>query len=533
MTDRPVTMSRATALLTAAGLVLAAAGVTYLAVRPQAEADHAAAQTSPTTPVSSGSAAAGSPPPQGSDGAAGATGVPLPDVEVTLTEEAVARAGIEVQPVGISHGADAVRIPAVIEPNAYRRVAVTPLVGGRVTRVQAELGERVERGDTLASVYSPGLAEAQTKYLTARAELEAIAQELKRTERLATIGAASQQELERARATHTSMATSLEGARAQLVLLGMTTAAIDRLSATAAVTATIAIPAPIDGIIVERQANVGLNVDPAMPLFTVVDLSNVWAVGDLYERDFPRVRVGAEATVTTTAYPGLAIGGRVTYIDPQLNLESRTARVRVEVPNPRRELRLGMFAELQIAEAAGAGTPTTTVPREAIQTIGNRHFVYVARSEAPGKFVEREVRLGNFSGAAVEITSGVKPGDAVVTKGSFFVRAERERIGSRAAQGTGAPPGGLAAKPAGTLRVTITEKGFEPARVTASAGAPVRVTFVRTTENTCAKEVLVPASNVKRPLPLNEPVVVELPPKPGEVTFTCGMKMLSGVVVIR
>ena len=533
MTNGGVTIGRGALLAGAVALVLGSAGVTYVITR-----DRPAGPAAMDTPTAASPAppAPGQPAPAASARARAADS-PLPDVEVAVTEEAMARAGIEVSPVGSTGSADAVRIPAVIEANAYRRVTVTPLVGGRVTRVEAELGDTVKRGATLALVYSPGLADVQTKYLSTRAELEAAAQELRRTERLVAIGAASQQELERIRATHTSVATTLEGARAQLVLLGMTRAAIDALTMPNEITATTRVTAPIDGVVIERQANLGLNVEPAMPLFTVADLSNVWAVGDLYERDFPRVRVGSEATITTTAYPGLALRGRVAYIDPQLSAESRTARVRVEVPNPRRELRFGMYAELQIVAPPTSGV--VTVPREAVQTIGDRQFVYLARPGQRGTFVEREVRLGDMTGGSLEITSGVKAGDAIVTKGSFFVRAERERLGLRAAPGSQVPAGNMPGMAMGgrqhaePVRVHVTEKGFEPARVTLSGTRPVRITFVRTTDNTCAKELAVPALNIKRALPLNEPVVVELPQKPGEVAFTCGMNMFRGAVVVQ
>lgn len=533
MSDGRLTIGRSAALLAVTALVLATAGVTYFVVRRDAGGQHPGMDMSSQAPPAASTPGAAPPGAQ----LPAATDTPVPDIDVTLTPEAVARAGIEVSPVGTSAGADAVRIPAVIEANAYRRVAVTPLVAGRVTRVEAELGQPVRRGATLAVVYSPGLAEAQTRYLSARAELDAAVQELNRTERLAAIGAASQQELERIRASHTSMATAVEGARAQLVLLGMAPAAIARLTTPNEITATTSVPAPIDGVVLERQANVGLNVDPSMPLFTVVDLSNVWAVGDAYERDFPRIRVGSDATVTTTAYPGLALAGRVTYIDPQLNPESRTARIRVEVPNPRRELRLGMYAELQIA--ARRTTGVVTVPRDAVQTIGSRQFVYLSPPGQRGTFVEREVRLGDMSGSSVEIISGVKPGDAVVTKGSFFVRAERERLGLRAAPGSQAPSGAMPGMAMGgnqntdAVRVTVTEKGFEPGRISVSGAQPVRITFVRTTDNTCAKEIVVPAHNIRRALPLNEPVVVELPQKRGEVAFACGMNMLRGAIVVQ
>lgn len=525
MSRARVTMGRGAAVMAAVALVLATAAVTYFIARRQPAREPSAAGMAPSAQAAASGNAAVSPP-----AVAAGSEAPLPDLDVPFTDEAIARAGIEVGPVTTSGASGGVKIPAVLEANAYRRVIVTPLVAGRVTRVQAELGQHVRRGAPLALVYSPALAEAQTSYLSKRAELNAAAQELARTERLAAIGAASQQELERIRATHTGVATAVEGARAQLVLLGMRPAAIAELTRPNEITATTGIAAPIDGVVTERQANVGLNVDPSMPLFTIVDLSTVWAIGDLYEQDFPRVRVGSEATITTTAYPGLALGGRVTYIDPQLNAESRTARVRVEVPNPQRQLRLGMFAELQIG--AGGGPTAVTVPREAVQTVGNRHFVYLVPRNQRGRFIEREVRLGDASGTAVQITSGVRTGDAVVTKGSFFIRAERERLGLRPPPGAQMPAGDKSVAGMAS-RVTITEKGFEPDRLTISSAGPVRVTFVRTTDNTCAKEVAVPSQNIKRALPLNQPVVIELADKRGEVAFACGMNMLRGAIVVQ
>jgi cobalt-zinc-cadmium efflux system membrane fusion protein len=413
-----VTLSRTTAIASGLILLLIGATVSYLLVRRNVT-EHVQ-----PAPSSAGSATATPPTPLPPS-----TDTPLSDVEVTLTEQADKRAGIEFAPVSTSGAAGAVTIPGVIEADAYRKVVVTPLVAGRVTRVTAELGQQVRRGASLATIFSPGLAEAQTRYLSIRAELEAVSQELKRTERLVEIGAASRQELERVRATHTTAATAVEGVRAQLALLGMSPAAISGLASAKDISSITSVPAPIDGVITERQANLGLNVDTSTPLFTVVDLSSVWVQGDLYEKDFSSVRVGSTVTVTTTAYAGLVLHGRVAYIDPQLNEQTRTARVRVEVPNPRRELRLGMYAEMQIA---GRGAVVgVAVPREAVQTIGNRQFVYIAQPGQRARYTEREVRIGKTSGDVVEIVAGLKSGDAVVTKGSFFVRAERERLGPR------------------------------------------------------------------------------------------------------
>lgn len=351
------------------------------------------------------------------------------EVVVTLSPEAVERARIVVAPVTAGSGVGSVRLPALVEPNAYRQVAVTPLAAGRVTRVMVDLGTEVRQGQTLAQVFSPELAEAQTRYVSARADLEAHERELERTGKLVEIGAASRQELERVHAEHASKRAGAESARSQLELLGLSRPAIDSLGAGGAVAATIDVPAPIGGVITERQANLGLNVEPGAVLFTVVDRSSVWIVADLFEKDFASVRVGSVATVTTAAYPALLLKGRVSYIDPQVSAETRTAKVRIEVPNARGELRFGMYADVRLDTA---GQPSATlIPKSALQTVGGRQVVYLVDAKEPGRFTEREVRLGQNVGDHVEALSGVSPGDLVVTAGSFFVRAELERMGLR------------------------------------------------------------------------------------------------------
>lgn len=448
---------------------------------------------------------------------------PLPDVTVTLTKEAVDRAGIEVTPVRTGGTASSARLPGVVQPNAYRQVVVTPLVSGRVTRVSAQLGERVRRGQTLAQIYSPELAEAQTRYISARAELEAHERELERTQQLVKIGAASRQDLERIHAEHTAQQTMVQSARSRLELLGVAASA---LTTGKDVNAATNVPAPIDGVVTEREANLGLNVDASTKLFTVVDLSTVWIVADVYEKDFVRVRVGSGATVTTAAYPDLVLQGRVSYIDPQVNPETRTAQARVEVANPRGELRLGMFAEVQVSDAAAASA--ALVPRSAVQNVGNRQVVYVVNPKEAGKFVEREVRLGATTGDEVEVLTGVKAGDVVVAEGSFFIRAERERLGVRPASSTSTSSGKEQ-----TARVTVGDRAFEPARLSLKARVPARITFVRTSEKTCATAVAF-ADLIRRDLPLNQPVDIEFTPeKTGEVGFACGMGMLRGTIVVQ
>lgn len=531
-----VTIHKGAAAIVGLALVLVGAGASYLFMRSSAEMPERMDASVVSTSAAPASGA------QPSSATTAPKNAPLSDVIVPLSAEAVDRAGIVVAPVANGTSAGGIRLPGVVEPNAYREVAVTPLVAGRVTRVSAELGASVRRGQTLAQIYSPELAQAQTKYVSAKAMLEAHDRELQRTQKLVEIGAASRQEMERIHAEHAAQTAAVESARSQLELLGVSASGIEALGSGSKVNATTSVPAPIEGVITERAANVGLNVDQASPLFTVVDLSTVWIVADVYEKDFSQVRIGNDATVTTSAYPGLSLRGRISYIDPQVNPETRTAKVRVEVPNPRGELRLGMYADVVVTGAPGASVPV--VPRSAVQNVGNRTVVYLANPKEPGTFTEREVRLGDTSGEQVEVTAGLQPGDVVVTDGSFFVRAERERLGLRPAPAATAATGISSAIPPASsgsdtddvqsAKIVVSEQGFEPAKVVLRAGTPARLTFVRTTDKTCGTEVVFPSLNIKRALPLNEPVIIEFTPaKAEEIAFACGMNMLRGAVVVQ
>lgn len=360
------------------------------------------------------------------------TAGPLPDVAINLSEDAVAKAGVVVSPVSLSETTSSIRLAGIVEANGYRQVVVAPLVSGRVTRVLVTLGDRVARSAPLVEVYSPELAEAQTRFLSMRAGFQAVEQEVARTDRLVEIGAASKQELERVHAEHVRHRTEVESARTRLQLLGMTPQQIEEMTSSGAVAATTTVVSPIAGVVTTRTVNPGTSVDPATPMVTVVDLSTVWIVGDLYERDFSSVSVGTPAVVTTTAFPDVRITGKVAYIDPQVRSETRTARIRVEVANPGQQLRLGMYADVQV-ETPGAKVQLV-VPRSAVQNVGDRTVVYLKDPHQAGRFVEREVQVTTGSDNHVVVMAGLGAGDMVVSAGSFFLRAERERLGLRATQ---------------------------------------------------------------------------------------------------
>ena len=348
-------------------------------------------------------------------------------VEVSLTPDAAARAGIKIEPVQTAPVTEGLSVPGTVTSNAYRDTKVNALVGGVARQVTAELGAQVTRGEPLAVIFSSELADAQMKLLSMRAMLEADHQKLVRTEKLVTLGAASRQELEEVTATHVGHATEVAAARQRLLLLGLSAKQVDALTDAAHVVSEVTVPAPANGVVIARTVNPGQVVSAAQELFVVTDLTTVWVIGDLYEKDFPAVRVGSTAAITVPA-TNQTLRGRVAYIDPRVDPASRTAKIRVEVPNPSGNLRFGMFVTMSLE--TGSNQRMTVVPQTAVQAIGDKTVVYTPVEGEEAKFTERPVKLGSSRGDLVQVLDGLKPGDKVVTNGSFFLRAEATRTRS-------------------------------------------------------------------------------------------------------
>ncbi len=349
---------------------------------------------------------------------------PAGDVEVLLSPESLARAGIKTAAVTTIDGGTSVSVPGTVMPNAYREVKVTPIAGGIVTKVHVELGAAVRQGAPLLTLFSAELADSQTKYMSMSAMLEADRQKLERTRKLVEIGAASRQDFEEITAVHEAHATEVEAARQRLQLLGLSAEQVRALTSPSKVVSTIVVPAPISGVITSRAANLGQVVAMGQELLSVTDLSQVWVVGDLYEQNFKSVTVGSEAAITTPAYPGLTLRGRVSYIDPRVDPQARTAKARIEVPNSDGRLRLGMYVMVNFTTPGGSAL---VVPRSAVQAVGDRQVVFVPVEGEEGKFIQRQVRVGEPIGDNYPVLAGLRPGDVVVTEGSFFLRAESLR----------------------------------------------------------------------------------------------------------
>jgi RND family efflux transporter MFP subunit len=198
---------------------------------------------------------------------------------------------------------------------------------------------------------------------------------------------------------------------------------VNTLRSASQVTSELSVPAPISGTVTARTANVGEVVEANKELLRITDLSSVWVISQVYERDLARVRVGSGASVTSEAFPNRLFRGQVTYIDPQLDEATRTAKVRVELANPNRELKIGMYVRAAFGAGGGAERTVPVVPAAAVQNVNNQQIVFVSTAD-PNVFELRPVRLGAESDGRYQVIEGLNVGDRVVTDGSFMLRAE-------------------------------------------------------------------------------------------------------------
>ncbi|MEW6207842.1 MAG: efflux RND transporter periplasmic adaptor subunit [Acidobacteriota bacterium] len=464
---------------------------------------------------------------------------------VTITADKLRNAQLKIEEATLQQSVSAaggMRATGVVQSNAYKEIPVLPIAGGIVRQVRAELGERVQAGQPLAVIFSTELAEAQTAYLKMLADVEEHHQHHRRTIELVEIGAASREELEQATARYKTAQAELASARQRLLLLGMTEKRIDDLRSPEKVAPLITVESPASGTVISRSVNVGEVVMEGKELFRVADLSSVWVIGQVYENDFALVRTGTQAAITAPAFPGKTFTGRVSYIDPRVDPATRTAQVRVEVSNPSEMLRLGMFVDVRLGDTPPSGSQAVMVPRSAVQSLGAKQVVYVATGET-GVFIQRDVTTGAETNGLVPVYSGLTAGERVVTEGSFLLRAESFKLNpaqtsaSSAETSAGMHQHASEQEPAEkirTIRIEVSEKGFEPSTIRLKKGVLARLIFVRKVEVTCATEVVIEEFGIKQELPLNEPAQVELTPnKAGEFSFACGMNMIRGKIVVR
>jgi RND family efflux transporter MFP subunit len=353
------------------------------------------------------------------------TPMAMAEQRLTLTPEQLRSVQLKIETVGEAPSTEAAGQMAtgVVQANSYKETPVMSLVGGIVRNVSAELGQNVKRGQRVAIIFSNELADAQARYLTAAAVLDEHHRHHMRTAKLVEIGAASRQELEMATSQLRDAESNLANLRQKLMLLGLSAQRIDSLNSTAQISSEVNVTAPNAGTITSRSANSGEVIEANKELMRVTDLSTVWVVGQVYEKDLATVRVGSGANVSSDAYPGQVFRGRVTYVDPRIDTATRTAQVRIELANPRQMFKIGMFVNVAFGALGVAEKTMPVVPKDAVQTIANQQFVFVATDKS-NEFLMRLVSLGAETNGFYPVREGMNVGDRIVTQGSFLLRAE-------------------------------------------------------------------------------------------------------------
>lgn len=335
---------------------------------------------------------------------------------VTLTPEAMKTAGIDVQAVELRPAAQVLRFTGTVEANQQATQQVTPLVSGRVDRVMVELGHRVGAGATLAIISSPEVAEMHGKLLEAQARRNLAASTLQRTRRLAELGATAGKDLAAAEA-------EAQTADAEVRHLQDSLRTVGAVPETAGHNiAAIALHAPIGGIVTERMVNPGSGIEPGKPLFTIANLSTVWVIANVPESQVSLLQQGAAAEVRAASLGNRALRGTVTFIDPNMNEQTRTARVRATLANPNELLKVGMFCEVAITPTAAVTTSQLMVDEAALQRIEDKTVVFVEKGA--GRFEVREVNVGEKIDGHRLLLGGLAAGERIAVKGSFVLKSQ-------------------------------------------------------------------------------------------------------------
>ena len=397
--------------------------------------------------------------------------------EVQLSPEALEAAGLEVEGVTQRPAVALLRVTGTVEVNQQQTQQATPLVGGRVERVFAGLGDRVRAGAVLAVIASPQIAqmhgklhEAETQLalaqrnlqrvkraenrvavLQAKARLDEADATLRRTRRLIELGVGAGKDLIAAETAYQtakaeydfqsniSLNREVQEAQAAVETARVDVAHIrDEMRALGAPipegesdrdhsrnSSFVAVHTPVSGVVTERLVNPGAGIEAGQALFTIANLSTVWVMANVPEAQISSLRPRTPAEIRSAALGQNAIAGRVDYIDPQLNEETRTARARIVVPNAGERLKAGMFVEVGFQTGTGAATGEELVVNSAaVQRLGERTIVFVPKKDEPRTFEVREVELGGETNGYRRVLGGLELGDRVVTKGSFALKTQ-------------------------------------------------------------------------------------------------------------
>ncbi|MET4723447.1 Cu(I)/Ag(I) efflux system membrane fusion protein [Bradyrhizobium japonicum] len=353
--------------------------------------------------------------PMGMDYVAVYEGDDADDGTVKLSPGKIQRAGVKSEPVARRSIRVSVKAPGTIQLDE-RRVSVIAMRAESFVQKVADVttGTRVKAGQPLMEIYSSAVASAAAEYLA--------------TITSKTVGGVEMYG---------------RGSRQRLVNLDVPESVIAEMDKTRTAPVSIRWSAPRDGVVLERNAIEGMRANPGDVLFRIADTSVVWALVDVAERDLGNIAMGQSVAVRARSFPGRSFTGTIAVVYPQVNRDTRTVRVRIELANPDAVLLPDMYVDADIDTADAA--PVLAIQDSAVLDTGSRQAVLVDKGE--GRFEPREVKLGRRGGGYVEVRQGLADGEAVVTSANFLIDAESnlkaalKGFGEAASQATDAGPG--------------------------------------------------------------------------------------------
>jgi cobalt-zinc-cadmium efflux system membrane fusion protein len=340
---------------------------------------------------------------------------------VSMTLETQKEFGVVVATAGKERLADAISVTGKVEVNSDRIAHVSPRISGKITSVKALLGDSVASGQMLVMLDSVELDEAINRYRQSKAKLSLAKNNLDRINALVEKKIAARKEIHQADTDYQVTSSELYADKERLVLYGLSLADLDGSDHKRQL---LPVRSPIGGVITEKYAIVGELADPTKNLYTVADLSSVWVMVDINEKDLAKVRKGQEAIVRVGAFPDLNFPGRISHIADVVDDATRTVKARIEVQNTGRKLKPEMFASVEVALPADM-PPVLAVPEDALQDMEGKKVVFV--TENGTEFEPRPLELGRASGGQVEVTGGLKEGERYAVKGGFLLKSELKK----------------------------------------------------------------------------------------------------------
>lgn len=326
---------------------------------------------------------------------------------------------VQVQPAPLTR---TVERNAELAYNANRYARLSSRAGGVIAEVKKDLGESVKKGDVLAVVDSTDLGGAKSDLLQALETAKLWETSAIRERGLVEKGVGVEREALEAETKAAESRIAVNRARQRLRNLGLTKEQIARTEQENDTSSFLELVAPFDGTVVERTAVIGEVVEPGKPVLSIADIRTIWAIVDLAEADLAVVKTDQQATLSVDGLPGKTFTGRLTWISTQIDHKTRTLKARVELDNGSGLLRANMFGRARIH--AGASRQAITIPKEAVQWEGCCNIAFVRSDDAGTTFKPARLLLAYDTGDRYEIAEGLKPGDTVVTKGSYLLKNE-------------------------------------------------------------------------------------------------------------